>query len=152
MPTPTESDRLRAGRYGEASRIYHITIATLARQPLFKDWTAARPIVDALKKAQFEDEASSLCWVVMPDHVHWLISLHVDDISRVVGRMKSRSTLGYNRQVGGEGRIWQKGFHDRALRKADDLKAVARYIIANPVRAGLVARAGDYPMWDAVWL
>ncbi len=29
---------------------------------------------------------------------------------------------------------------------------VARYIIANPLRAGLVGRVGDYPLWDAVWL
>ncbi|MFV3290267.1 transposase, partial [Pseudomonas sp. NY11955] len=29
---------------------------------------------------------------------------------------------------------------------------VARYIVANPIRAGLVSRVGDYPHWDAVWL
>lgn len=29
---------------------------------------------------------------------------------------------------------------------------IARYIITNPVRAGLVRRVGDYPLWDVVWL
>jgi hypothetical protein len=29
---------------------------------------------------------------------------------------------------------------------------MARYIIANPLRAGLVDRIGDYPLWDAMWL
>jgi hypothetical protein len=29
---------------------------------------------------------------------------------------------------------------------------VARYIVYNPVRAGLVSRIGDYPHWDAVWV
>ncbi|MBB5859537.1 hypothetical protein GGR69_001194 [Xanthomonas arboricola] len=29
---------------------------------------------------------------------------------------------------------------------------MARYLIANPLRAGLVARVGDYPFWDAIWL
>ena len=42
--------------------------------------------------------------------------------------------------------------HDRALRRDEDLLAVARYIVANPLRAGLVRRVGDYPLWDAVWL
>jgi putative transposase len=49
-------------------------------------------------------------------------------------------------------RLWQKGYHDRAIRREEDLLAVARYIVANPLRAGLVKRVGDYPLWDAVWL
>jgi len=48
--------------------------------------------------------------------------------------------------------IWQDGFHDHALRREEDLKATARYIVANPLRAGLVERIGDYPHWDAIWL
>jgi hypothetical protein len=48
--------------------------------------------------------------------------------------------------------MWQKGFHDRAIRREEDLRAVARYIIANPLRAGLVRRVHDYPLWDAIWL
>jgi len=32
------------------------------------------------------------------------------------------------------------------------VQATARYIVANPLRAGLVERLGDYPLWDAVWL
>jgi len=49
-------------------------------------------------------------------------------------------------------RIWQDGFHDHALRQEEDLAEVARYIVANPLRAGLVERVGDYSHWDAVWL
>jgi hypothetical protein len=38
------------------------------------------------------------------------------------------------------------------LRKDEDLQTVARYIVANPLRAGLVEKIGDYPLWDAIWL
>jgi len=38
------------------------------------------------------------------------------------------------------------------LRNDEDLLDVARYVVANPVRAGLVPRVGDYPFWNAVWL
>jgi len=41
---------------------------------------------------------------------------------------------------------------DHALRSDEDLRAVARYVIANPVRAGLAQRVGGYPFWDAVWI
>ena len=55
-------------------------------------------------------------------------------------------------RVSDPGRLYLLTFHDRALRREEDVKAVARYIIANPIRAGLVRRAGDYPHWDCVWL
>jgi hypothetical protein len=48
--------------------------------------------------------------------------------------------------------VWQSGFHDRALRQEEELQTIARYIVANPLRAGLVKRVGDYAHWDAMWL
>ncbi len=51
-----------------------------------------------------------------------------------------------------QSRVWQKGYHDRAVRREEDLRHIARYIVANPLRAGLVRKVGDYPLWDAIWL
>src|SRR3989344_3545810 len=68
------------------------------------------------------------------------------------GEEKSRITLALNRSLERDGSLWQHGFHDRAIRRDEDLPAVARYIVANPLRAGLVEKIGDYPLWDAVWL
>ncbi|GGY09626.1 hypothetical protein GCM10007160_41190 [Litchfieldella qijiaojingensis] len=57
-----------------------------------------------------------------------------------------------NRALCGEKSIWQRGYHDRAIRDEEDIRAVARYIVANPLRAGLVNDIGQYPLWDAKWL
>ena len=67
-------------------------------------------------------------------------------------RVKGKSAFTINSHLGCYSKVWQKGFHDHAIRKDEDIKAVARYIIANPLRAGLVENIGDYPFWDAVWL
>jgi REP element-mobilizing transposase RayT len=48
--------------------------------------------------------------------------------------------------------LWQEGYHDHALRQEEDIKQIARYIVANPLRAGLVQSVADYPLWDAIWL
>ena len=48
--------------------------------------------------------------------------------------------------------MWARSFHDHALRRDENLLTVARYIVANPIRAGLVRRVGEYPFWNAVWL
>jgi REP-associated tyrosine transposase len=104
-------------------------------------------------RIQASQLADTLAFVVMPDHMHWLLQLGSNqNLSRVVGSMKSGSSRQMRRRRQPGASIWQSGFHDRALRCDEDLAQVARYIIANPLRAGLVERIGDYPLWDAVWL
>jgi REP element-mobilizing transposase RayT len=90
----------------------------------------------------------------MPDHFHWLVEL-CDGLllSNVVGNLKCHSARIINQRLGMPGvPVWQRGFHDHALRREESVIDAARYIIANPLRAGLVRRVGDYPLWDAVWL
>ncbi len=42
--------------------------------------------------------------------------------------------------------FWQRSFYDHALRTDEDLVHTARYVLANPVRAGLVHDFRDYPL------
>ncbi|MDR0279655.1 MAG: transposase [Paucimonas sp.] len=151
MPYPA-SERLRTGRYSERGRMYLLTCVVSERKPLFDDLKLARLVVQQLRAAQTEGAVESLAWVVMPDHVHWLVQLNEIALDVLMRRVKARSALEINKTRGFRGRLWQSGFHDRALRREEDLRAVARYIIANPLRAGLVSKVGDYPHWDAIWL
>ncbi len=88
----------------------------------------------------------------MPDHLHWLFRLDEDSLSTVVQRVKSVSSREICATAGCSGPIWQKGFHDRALRRDEDIRAVAKYVVANPLRAGIVKTLRMYPLWDAMWL
>ena len=105
-------------------------------------------------KLLHEDQAVySLAWVVMPDHVHWLFQLRAtSSLSEVVKTFKARTAHRINRHLGKSGTLWQKSFYDHALREEEDIRAIARYIVANPLRAGLVEHIGYYPHWDAIWL
>ena len=93
-----------------------------------------------------------MAWVVMPDHLHWLAQLQTASLDGLLQRIKGRSARRINLHRGSSGPVWQAGYHDRAIRKEEDLLSVARYIVANPLRAGLTKQVGDYPLWDAVWL
>ena len=152
MSTQQNAHRLRKGRYSESGRIYLITAVTHQRQPIFQDWRTGRLLVRAFRKAQEDGEATSLAWVIMPDHFHWLVQLHNGDLPRLMRITKSRSARAINTARRSYGTLWQKGYFDQALRREQDLKAMARYIVANPLRAGLVEHIGQYPLWDAVWL
>jgi REP element-mobilizing transposase RayT len=152
MPTIHQALRLRTGRFSAPGQIYLVTTVVQNRDPVFRDFMQGRLVVDALKKAQEEELVLSLAWVVMPDHLHWLFELKNNTLTCIMARTKSRITLALNRSLERDGSLWQHGFHDRAIRRDEDLPAVARYIVANPLRAGLVEKIGDYPLWDAVWL
>ena len=140
-----QSHRLRLGRRSEHGRCYHVITRTLDHRPVFDDLHAARTLIGVLAEEQRRDRSRTLAFVVMPNHLHWLLELRTAHLSRVVAAVKSVSAHRL-----GE-RIWQPGFFDRAIRRDEDVKAVARYVIDNPIRAGLVDHIGDYPHWDAVW-
>ena len=140
------SHRLRKGRYSESGQIYLVTTVTHKRAAVFAQLAEARLLIGTIREDARRGSHQTLAFVVMPDHLHWLLQLQQGSLSSLVGRVKSISA----RRLGG--RIWQEGFHDRALRQEEDLVAIARYVVANPLRAGLVERLGDYPHWDAIWL
>lgn len=143
---------LRKGRHSEPAHTYLVTAITAQRKPIFATFDLARLLIAELRAAETSGSIQSLAWVVMPDHMHWLITLQSGDLSSLMRGVKGRSAISINRALAQQGSIWQKEFHDHALRKEEDLHAIARYIVANPLRAGLVERIGDYPLWDAVWL
>jgi REP element-mobilizing transposase RayT len=91
-----------------------------------------------------------MAWVLMPDHAHWLVQLgHGLSLAATVQRLKSLTARAAGTQ---DGQIWQAGFHERALRSEREWRPAARYLVRNPVRAGLCASVWDYAFWDAEWL
>lgn len=80
----------------------------------------------------------------MPYHWHALITLTGDEpLGRVVAGMKGKTVMA----LASERRhlIWKRAFHDHALRRDQDVLTVYRYIINNPVRAGLVQVPSAWP-------
>ncbi|MDD5383814.1 MAG: transposase [Gallionella sp.] len=137
---------LRKGRVSQSGVVYHITAVTQNRMSYFASLDNGRKVVQQLMALQTEGRAETLCYVVMPDHLHWLMVLHEGKLSEVVQLLKGRSAHAIGQS------IWQANYYDHAVRQDEDLRKMARYIVANPMRAGLVEKIGDYPLWDAVWL
>ena len=137
---------LRKGRVSLSGVAYHITTVTRDRSPLFIALDAGRKVVRELMTLHDEARCETLCYVVMPDHLRWLMVLRSGTLADAVRLLKGRSV----RAIGHA--VWQPSYFDHAVRGDEDLRTMARYIVANPLRAGLVDRIGDYPLWDAIWL
>ena len=147
-------DDLTKGRHSENGRAYSITTVLAERERrYFSDFYCARLVVTEMRELHEIGAVNSLAWVVMPDHVHWLFQLgETETLSSVVKRFKARTAQRVNRYLDRQGALWQKAFYDHAMRKEEDIQGIARYIVANPLRAGLTENIGDYPLWDAIWL
>jgi REP element-mobilizing transposase RayT len=84
--------------------------------------------------------------VVMPDHCHLLIRPKPGfDLTRVMKGIKGVSARLINQSRGSSGAVWQDESQDRIIRDEKEGIEKARYILENPVRAGLVSKATDYP-------
>jgi len=153
------SKDLRKGRYSQHNQTYLVTTVTYQRQKVFADFCLGSIVVQALRHQHQQGNVHSLAFVLMPDRLHWLFTLQYDNtLAKVMQHVKGSSA--YQIQKIRQERaamplnkaLWQDGYHDHALRKEEDLQQIARYIVANPLRAQLVNKIGDYPLWDAVWL
>ena len=152
MKTPGHQ-ALRKGRVSIPGQIYLITTVTVDRTRLFSDFQTARSVIAEMRLSVEWGELESFAWVLMPHHLHWPLALKQQhSLPNVMQSLKSRTAIAANRQLRRRGPVWESAYHDRALRKDEDLQGAARYIVANPLRARLVAHIGDYPHWDACWL
>ena len=144
---------LRRGRVSLPNQVYLVTFTTSQRAPLFSDPDCAMSMARALIDRRLWASSELLAWVLMPDHWHGLVALGERDyLPSLVQRLKANTGRHVRQADPRVGRVWGSGYHDRLLRAEEQLVDAARYLVMNPVRAGLVRRAGDYPYWDAKWL
>jgi putative transposase len=145
MPRPGRPRRLDGVDYDTPGPVFHCRLGVLDRKPLLAEPETARLIVEALK-FHHGRKAEVLAYCVMPDHFHVLVAFRVEgvalsrwvgDFKRWVGR-RARLELGVQLE-------WQPSFFEHVVRKDEDLLVIARYILANPVRAGLVQDWKTYP-------
>lgn len=119
-----------------------VTIVTHDRIP----WLLAEAdtVLAAMRRVKARRPYRHLAHVLLPDHLHWLFApVEPTDLSRIVAAMKREVSWRLKaRGVGGP--LWQDRFYDHLIRDADDLRRHLDYIHYNPVRHGLVKRAGDY--------
>ena len=88
-------------------------------------------------------------FVVMPDHVHLMVSPRGLTIERVVGLVKGAFSYQARERFGWKGSIWLRSFTDRRLRDAEEYAVRKEYVWENPVKAGLCARPEDWPFSSA---
>ncbi len=136
--------RVRAFSYTGLRR-YFLTLCVHMRRPVFTSAEAVSPVLEQFRHSAGEHGFAHLAYCFMPDHLHLLCEARTVESGLVsfVHDAKQRTGYAFARRT--RTRLWQQGFYDRILRDEDDMLAVIRYIVTNPVRAGLARDVGEYP-------
>ena len=96
-----------------------------------------------------DERFEMLAYCFMPDHVHALVSACAEsaDLQRFVRLAKQRSGFAFKRAH--RERLWQESYFDRTVRDNESTVEIIHYIVANPVRTGLVETPAAYPHWGS---
>ena len=131
---------------------YFLTICVRDRRDAFADAQVVAATLAQFRRIASRCQFAILAYCFMPDHVHVLVegTSNESDVRAFVKRAKQASGQSYARCA--RGPLWQEGYYERVLRASEDAKQVARYIVANPIRAQLVATPFEYPhVGSDVW-
>jgi putative transposase len=128
-----------------------ISTVTCGRSPLFREVGAAVMLQCVLGEVMYETKSTVYAYVIMPDHLHLVISpprrVSTSDVIRTIkGRFARRWNL-RNRSLGS---VWQPRFHERIVRSERALEAAVDYVHMNPVVASLAQAVDQYP-WSSAY-
>jgi putative transposase len=124
---------------------YSLTFCTEQRQQHFTDASAVELAVQQLLRASREQKFAVLAYCFMPDHLHVLVEGNAEDsdCKRFIKAFKQYS--GYYHAQKYRKTLWQRYGFEHVLRDDEVTIEVAKYILANPVRAGLAETVEKYP-------
>jgi REP element-mobilizing transposase RayT len=119
---------------------------------VFSNSEAANIFCKHIRINEEKNQCLWLSWILMPDHFHGILRLGNSSLGQTISHLKGITSKRINENFNQQGSIWQPAYYERALRIEDDRKNIARYIILNPLRAGLVKNVREYPYWNSIWL
>ena len=125
--------------------VYFVTCCAYRRRPIFANDAFHDAFVRFGERAGREFGITLGRYVIMPDHVHFFVSLAEEKtLGQWIGTLKR--TVGVTiRARDSEDPIWQAGFFDHVMRSMRSYDQKWEYVRANPVRAGLVETEIDWP-------
>lgn len=114
-----------------------ISACTFDRAPLFDDPDAADRVSAQLISEAVASDIEVTVYCVMRDHIHAMLTGFTErsHVPTMVKRWKQRSGFTYKRRTGNL--LWQGHYWDRVLRDEDETLGQVRYVLANPIKAGV---------------
>jgi REP element-mobilizing transposase RayT len=132
-----------------AGALYHVTSRGNARQPIFLDDDDRRLFLHRLGQVVQAHRWRCPAYCLMTNHYHLLVETPRADLSRGMQRLNASYAQGFNTRHERVGHVLQGRFTAVLVEQDGHQLELARYVVLNPVRAGMVATPEEYP-WSSL--
>jgi len=128
---------------------YLLTFCTFERNRLFVTPDSVAIVHEQILRVCAADGFQIDAYCYMPDHVHMVITAMASDsdLRKFITRAKQAAGFYFKKAM--RQRLWQRYGYERVLRDDEEKIAFIRYVILNPIRAGLVESSLDYRFWGS---
>jgi len=128
--------------------LYHITARGNAHQDIFVDDDDRNTLLDLLYTASNRHQWLCHSYCLMSNHYHFLIETRVPSLVKGMKLINGSYTQAYNRRHRRVGHVLQGRYKAILVERDSYLLELSRYLVLNPVRAGMVRSARDWP-WSS---
>lgn len=136
--------------YSDQEQTVFLTLTTARRWPWLSIEDVRPRLLEALRATQALHPFRHHGHALLDDHLHLLISTHNGTrIPRIVGSFKQAALTRLRMIPRAQGRAWQHRYYDHIIRDEADFARHLDYLHYNPVKHGLVSRAGDWS-WSSL--
>ncbi len=135
----------RKPRLRSPSGIYHIMVRGIGKMDLFHAPIDYEKYLASLYRVRKQVSLQLYAYCLMKNHVHLLIEEGKESISLTMKRLGVSYSLYYNKRHERVGHVFQGRYRSEAIKNEQQFMKCCRYIHNNPVKAGMVAFAENYP-------
>ncbi len=128
----------RLARLDAPGILHHVIIRGIERKAIFRDQTDLENFVDRLSQLIPETRTSCYAWVLMTNHVHFLLRSGPDGLATLMKRLLTGYAIGFNRRHKRHGQLFQNRYKSIVCQEDAYLLELVRYIHLNPLRAKMV--------------
>jgi putative transposase len=129
-----------------SARTFFVTTKASAGRRVLQSERNALLLIDVLRAYVAQERFQLDDFVIMPDHIHLLITVHSGmSVERAMQLIKGGFSYRLKKETGYLGEVWQRGFSDARIDGLESWKQHRRYIAENPVKAGLCDSPDQYP-------
>ena len=124
---------------------YFLTFCTKSQAAFFVEPATVELVLAQFLRAGRDGHFVLTAYCFMPNHLHLIASGLAEDadVKKFIARAKQYSGFHFKQEFGSA--LWQRYGFDRVIRDDMELACTIGYIVANPVRAGLVSHPSLYP-------
>jgi REP element-mobilizing transposase RayT len=138
----------RPPRIQPVGGVVHVTTRGVRRTPIFVDDADRRMFTTFLAQAVQRYRWSCLAYCLMSNHFHLLFGLSAANLANGMHRLNATYARRFNERYGHTGHVFEARYSSSEIETEEHLLEAVRYVVLNPVRAGVCSDPGDWP-WSS---